>query len=528
MTTEDVEALKAAYVAWLGKVLAALGGKPTRFGAELKRAGRDLLKAQLENPELTDAEKRLIEKTRTEWAGKSFSGSSVGSWTVRGSVPDTDLKRDALCKLVSDHAPDPPPEAAQWTSFKDLLGRLQATKEQSRQRNPVKGAQSIPRNTVAAFKKTRRLRGDAGKQRSLVEAARAHYDALGYQWTSTGRHFLTRSDWSLDEPLPLTDNNVTYKQSPVGPEEGLYEASSRYWPEAPDGTPIERYSDAITAHDPPSNSSLWTNNLSYRLVDLSRTNNWGFELTVARMNYFDGYDCWAALEFESLVRLEARESFAGPYRVAMGEPFDLAQRNVAVGVSVLTVRRDPELGNSYYLHLRSKDDATLPNMFGALPAGEFQPASKGPGSFGDDLSLWKCILREYAEEMLGYPVQDQHGNAPDYDERIVTFSNQLGEGVQPYILDFGLDPVTLKAGFRIVCIIDAEVFDMTFADMVERTDEGEVLGSKRSPLGKLRKGFPLTEKEVAKMLNEDGLTAAVRFLITETWRNREFLGLTAP
>jgi DNA-binding CsgD family transcriptional regulator len=384
------------------------------------------------------------------------------------------------------------------------------------------------RPTVADFKRIRRLRGDERRQRSLVEAARAHYEACGYQWTTADHHFLSCDDWCVDQPILLTEESVTYDVVRDGSIDSLYESSSRYWPDAPDGSRIDRYSDAITAYDHPKESSLWANNLSYRLTQLDRTVNRGFHLMVARMNYFDGHDCWAALEYESLARLAAGESIAGPYRQAMGDPFQLAKRNVAVGLSVLTVRRDPELGNTFYLHLRGKEDATLPNMYGALPAGEFQPASKGPGAFERDLSLWKCILREYAEEMLGYPVYVPHGNAPNYGEEILRLNSELGEGVQPYILDFGLDPVTLKAGFRIACIIDAEVFDVVFPDMVSETPEGEVLSPDQDdpPRGKPRRGFPLTENEVTTMLDEDQLTTAVRLLIRETWNHREVLGLT--
>ena len=427
---------------------------------------------------------------------------------------------EMLAELIRIRHLDPLTADGVWNAWRAAYPRQAGTWDM--RRTPTK-------ISPAEFKKIRTLRGKASTQQSLVEAAKAYYDGLGIQWTSVGSHFLIRVDWGIDQPLLLTHNNIIYKFSPVGPEEGLYESASPYWPDAPDGTAIVRYSDAISAHDPPKESSLWTNNVSYRLVQVDRTSSGGFELTVARMDYFDGYDCWAALEYESLTRLDAGESFAGPYRSAMGDPFDLATRNVAVGLSVLTVRRDPQLGDSYYLHLRSGEDATLPNMFGAVPAGEFQPASKGPGAFINDLSLWKCILREYAEEMLGHPVNDPHGNAPDYDKKVTKLDSELGRGVRPYILDFGLDPVTLKAGFRIVCIIDNDVFDEVFSDMVPITVEGEVLWSDESKpqSGKARRGFPLTEEKVTEMLQTEGLTAAVRLLIKETWKHREYLGLTA-
>ncbi len=251
------------------------------------------------------------------------------------------------------------------------------------------------------------------KQQELVSAAKSYYDSLGIRWTTTGRHFVTKEDWYLDAPLPLNEANVNYKTSTLQPEQCQYESSVPYWPDAPDGSPIGRYSEAISSYNPPKESSLWTDNVSYRLAQLDRTDSGGFDLTVAPMSYFDGYDCWAVLEYESLRRLEAGQTFQGPYRDAMGDPLDFKKRNVAAGLSVLTVRGDPQLGDSYYLHLRGSEDATLPNMYGAVTVGEFQPSSKGPQAFKKDLSLWKCILREYAEEMLGHPVSQQLGNAPD-------------------------------------------------------------------------------------------------------------------
>ena len=46
-------------------------------------------------------------------------------------------------------------------------------------------------------------------------------------------------------------------------------------------------------------------------------------------------------------------------------------------------------------------------MYQVLPVGVFQPAGEEPWNTSNDFSLWRCIIRELAEE-LG-------GNADDYD-----------------------------------------------------------------------------------------------------------------
>ena len=50
-----------------------------------------------------------------------------------------------------------------------------------------------------------------------------------------------------------------------------------------------------------------------------------------------------------------------------------------------------------------------------MPAGDFQPASISPQSIEAHLDIWRNMVREYPEEMLGQPEHDGSSGAPvDY------------------------------------------------------------------------------------------------------------------
>jgi len=51
-----------------------------------------------------------------------------------------------------------------------------------------------------------------------------------------------------------------------------------------------------------------------------------------------------------------------------------------------------------------------------IPAGEFQPSSIAPDDITNDFDIWRNIVRELSEELLGTPEHDGSRSAPiDYD-----------------------------------------------------------------------------------------------------------------
>ena len=46
-----------------------------------------------------------------------------------------------------------------------------------------------------------------------------------------------------------------------------------------------------------------------------------------------------------------------------------------------------------------------------IPAGVFQPSGEAPWNWPNDFDLWRCMLREYAEELLG--ADEDHDSEQD-------------------------------------------------------------------------------------------------------------------
>ena len=249
-----------------------------------------------------------------------------------------------------------------------------------------------------SFRAVRRWMRALGSERQIVQAAqRAHADLLA---PAPMNLFIAEPAWVLSEPLDLDRLTVELADEddvPRVPEE-CYEPLRRYWPLGPDDKPVARYHEAVTQFDTPP--GIWFNAPSYRLLGVERRADGGFALRVGTTTYWDGYDSWAALQFEAAHQLRetAGASLAGPYRRSLGTPFSLTNRNCAIGISVLTVCRTRK-GPFFYLQRRGAAQvATMGGMAGLIPAGEFQPSSAAYAAVRSDADVWRCIMREFAEE----------------------------------------------------------------------------------------------------------------------------------
>jgi len=50
--------------------------------------------------------------------------------------------------------------------------------------------------------------------------------------------------------------------------------------------------------------------------------------------------------------------------------------------------------------------ATAAGIYDVIPAGEFQPSSIAPPDLINDFDIWRKIVREFSEELLGAPEYD--------------------------------------------------------------------------------------------------------------------------
>ena len=119
-----------------------------------------------------------------------------------------------------------------------------------------------------------------------------------------------------------------------------------------------------------------------------------------------------------------------------------------------------------------------------IPVGIFQASSDQPWNETNDFSLWRCMLREYAEELRGE--SEDHGSdqvAIDYDSHPffarMTEAQRAGE-IRAWVLGLGVDPLTLATDLLAVVVFDAATFDDLFSAAGGANAEGDI--SRRIPL----------------------------------------------
>jgi hypothetical protein len=260
-----------------------------------------------------------------------------------------------------------------------------------------------------------------------------------------GTPLLCREGWVPDAPVPLADIRVEWDDHPVppavaDPADGL-----------PDG--YRTYAEAMAALAPPK---VFEDRPSYRLLDA--------ELPVLRFGparYFDGVNVGES------VAHELAAGVGGPaVRERVGDPCDLGRRVALCAITTVTVTTS----GAYVLHWR--DPAKVAHAGGlhqVMPVGVFQPLH------GEAPDLWQCMVREYAEELLGmaedYPagfVQEEW----DFHRRM---SGAREEGrLRAYFLGLGVDPLTLALDLLTVVVIEDGLFEELFGGLVAVNDEGTV------------------------------------------------------
>ncbi|MDX8053078.1 hypothetical protein SK571_27185 [Lentzea sp. BCCO 10_0798] len=298
-----------------------------------------------------------------------------------------------------------------------------------------------------------------------------------------GTPLLTSPDWMPAGPIPLADLSLELKASTALPE---VPASV-----LPDG--FGSYSEAMAALAAPS---VFQNRGTYRLLGFT-----GRHLTFGLGSYFDGVDVGEACAHEYAARDLGRIG-ALPARSAVGDPCDPRRRPVNVAISTLTLRHDEISGEAtFFLHWRDpKRVGHAGGMFQVLPVGVFQGSSEA------DFSLWHCMIREFAEEMLG--VEEIH----DADYAAWPFAQRLTEAARVFYLGTGVDPLTFATDMLTVAVIEASRFDELFGDLVSHNEEGQVL-----------RGLPFTAGNVERFARHEPTQAAGAALLALAWQHREEL-----
>lgn len=294
--------------------------------------------------------------------------------------------------------------------------------------------------------------------------------------------------------------------------------------------PFTVYTDAIKHLDPPA---LFESRPSYRLVGASLPAK---QLEFGLATYFDKLDVSEAVGHElAAVCMRCKDGIptdpaavAGqlPFRELISDPFDMQRRAVIPAITTLTIRlhrypRPP----TFLLHWRDPAKvATAGGTYDAIPAGEFQPSSVTIWDARNDFDLWRNVVREYSEELLGAPEHDgsrrvniDYAAWPLYRDLETAQSDGT---VTPYLLGIGLDALTLAATILTVVVFDDSVFDQLFGEMVQYNAEGKIMAVGQ---GTAAEGIPFTEQSVQRLLTSEPMASPGAACLALAWQHRDIL-----
>jgi len=346
----------------------------------------------------------------------------------------------------------------------------------------------------ARWRSVRRTLND--RRRELADVALLLHGAdRAHPW------LLTQPGWIAASPVPLEDVACRWATEPYPAiVTGREAAAAAVRPLVDPFRREARYSHALRALDPPA---LFENRLGYRLTALQTDG--AITLEFADTTYFAMLDVCEAVAHELAGAVSAAQDEPTPshlwprlpFRRLVDDPLDLGRRPVLPSINTLTLRRSPT-GTTFFLHERdARRVAVAGGTAHVVPAGVFQPSSALPEAHDADFDLWRGIMREFSEEFLGQTEHDGTGQPLDYagDEPFRTLDAARDAGaVRVHWLGFGIDALTLAGEILTVAVVDADVFDLVFGDLVPRNAEGAVVGA-GSP-GAI--GIPFTEQEIGR------------------------------
>ncbi|WP_157767577.1 helix-turn-helix domain-containing protein [Actinosynnema pretiosum] len=340
---------------------------------------------------------------------------------------------------------------------------------------------------------------------------------------------ITHPHWLSSAPTDLSAFALTLSEQPRPVAvDGSEDAARAVRPLRVGTTHFERYTAAIRHLAPPS---LFESRPSYRLLSASLPKR---ELGFGLAAYFDKLDVSEALGHEMALACmsDGIPANAGklrghlPFRDLIGDPFDPTRRAIIPAITTLTIRlRRYPAEPSFLLHWRDPAKvATAGGVYDVIPAGEFQPSSIALWDRTNDFDLWRNIVREYSEELLGEPEHDGTRTQPiDYDGW--NLYRELGQAradgkVSAFFLGIGMDALTLAATMLTVLVIDGDTFERVFGDAVRYNEEGEIVSVGG---GAPTAGIPFTEASVTRMLASEPMASPGAACLALAWKHREHL-----
>lgn len=354
-------------------------------------------------------------------------------------------------------------------------------------------------------------------RQALTRVAAAVYPP-GVRLDDTG--LLLGEGWTPDQPVPL--DQVCLDHEP----EGWAPAVDGGEPQAATTRPLidlthayPRYSAAVRDLNPPR---LFENKMCWQLTGV----DWGTgkgRLRFGTTTYFAGMDVCETLAHETAyVCLDAdgqpQERTPTlrdlPFRRLVGDPFRPAGRTTLTAMSTLTIRNGDE--PAFLLHRRdSRMVAVAGGMLHVIPSGIFQPSSVLPAAVDADFDLWRNVMRELSEELLGFVEANGDGQPVDYAAPpFGGLQSAYNTGrIRVWALGVGLDALTLAQEILTVAVVDPDVFDDLARDFVEVNAEGTVVGER----------LPFDEPTVSALLESGRMAPAGAGCLSLAWQHRNAL-----
>ncbi len=328
-----------------------------------------------------------------------------------------------------------------------------------------------------------------------------------------GTPLLAEDGWIPAMPVLLRDVSVVLLPGDddrgPGSEHGL--------PERADGSRYLRYSEVIGELAAPA---VFENRTTYRLTeaDLRCASP---TLTFGRGRYFDGIDVGeAAAHRYASSRLYG--GFAGDRAMIMDpggmDPRDLSRRPANLAITTMTIRHDRDGDTASFL-LHWRDPAKVGHAGGVyqvIPVGIFQPSGEAPHNERNDFSLWRCMIREFAEELCG---RSEHYGSEDHpiDYLAWPFAQRLNRSVDDgqlrvWCLGLGVDPLTYATDLLTVAVFDSAVFDELFGTLAQDNAEGRLLPAQE-----------FTHEAVTRFATREPMQAAGAATLRLAWLHRDHL-----
>ncbi|MEU8244303.1 XRE family transcriptional regulator [Actinoplanes missouriensis] len=357
----------------------------------------------------------------------------------------------------------------------------------------------------------------------LARAVAGLYDP-SYRIGDTG--LIASPAWRLAEPLALDsvalviDENV--RRPSITGQRGqadlaLPRSSSVEW--------FHRYSSVLKEIDRPKHLD---NRRSWRLLDVVLSDSPYASFGTA--TYFEALDVCESVAHEA-ARIFNVEGSSGiradmalsdlPLRCLIDDPFDLRQRVAIPAISTLVIRNDRRCPTCI-LHWRDpKKVAIAGNTHQAIPSGAFQPSSQSAQAEQVDFDLWRNIMREYAEELLGRIDNDGDGPPADYSThpfRQLDAAKADGR-IRVYLLGFALDALTLWSEILTVVVLEPDIFD----ELTPRLAEIGTHTLPQNQEGVKVKVIPFDKGAVKRMLREGTVAPAGAGCLSLAMKHRTML-----